>query len=76
MKTEAEWDAQVKGIIRGELKRRNMTYEQLAGRLAELGVNETHASITNKISRGRFTAVFMVQCLEAIGCRTLRIDAD
>jgi Domain of unknown function (DUF6471) len=30
----------------------------------------------NAFSRGTFTAVFMVQCLDAIGCRTLRLNDD
>lgn len=68
MKTDAEWREQVKGILKAELKRRNVSYQQLAERLAAIGVHDTPANIANKISRGSFTAVFMVQCLEAIGC--------
>ena len=45
-----------------------------ADRLAELGVHDTPANIANKISRGGFTAAFMVQCLEAIGCDTVRLS--
>jgi hypothetical protein len=76
MRTDAEWRDQVKGILKAELKRRSVSYQQLAERLAELGVHETPANIANKISRGSFTAVFMVQCLEAIGTKTLRLGDD
>jgi hypothetical protein len=38
------------------------------------GFAETELNIKNKISRGGFTAVFFVQCLEAIGCHTLRLS--
>ena len=74
MKTDAEWRDQVKGILKAELKRKNLSYQHLADRLAELGVHETPANIANKISRGSFTAVFMMQCLEAIGCQAVRIN--
>jgi hypothetical protein len=74
MKTDAEWRDQVKGILKAELKRRNVSYQQLAERLEAIGVHETPANISNKISRGGFTAVFLVQCLEAIGCDTLRLS--
>ena len=73
MKTDAEWRAQVKGILKAELKRRNVSYQQLAEQLAEMGVHDTPANIANKISRGGFTAVFMAQCLEAIGCHEIRL---
>ena len=73
MKTDAEWRDQTKGLLKSELKRRNMTYDQLAERLADVGVRETASNIKNKVSRGSFTAVFMVQCLEAIGASQLHL---
>ena len=72
MKTDSEWRDQVKGILKAELKRRNVSYQQLADGLAEVGVHETPANIANKISRGGFTAVFMVQCMEAVGCQMVK----
>lgn len=74
MKSEGDWEAEAKGMLKAELKRRDLTYEQLSERLKALGVTETPAAIANKISRGRFTTVFLLQCMEAIGCRTLRLD--
>ena len=74
MKTDQEWTEQTKGILKGELKRRNVTYEQLAQKLAAIGVHDTPKNIRNKISRGGFTAVFLVQCMEAIGAREIRLD--
>lgn len=71
-----DWQAQVKGMLKGELKRRHVTYSALAENLNNLGIYETEANIANKISRGAFTAVFMIQCLTAIGTTTLRLDAN
>jgi Domain of unknown function (DUF6471) len=45
-----------------------MTYDQLAAKLAELGVKDTGVNIRNKVARGGFSAVFFAQCLRAIGC--------
>ena len=73
MKTDKDWSEQVKGMLKAELKRRNVTYEGLARRLREIGIDDAPENIANKISRGKFTAVFMVQCLEAVGCATLKI---
>jgi len=72
MTEETDWQARVKGILKAELKRRNLGYRELAERLENFGVHETERNIANKISRGGFSAVFFVQCLEAIGAKELR----
>ena len=71
---DTEWQARVKNILKAELKRKNVGYRELAERLEEMGVHESERNINNKISRGGFTAVFFVQCLEAIGVKEVRID--
>ncbi len=71
---DGEWHARVKGILKAELKRRNMGYRELAEKLAPLGVRESERNIANKISRGGFSAVFFVQCLYAIGAKDLRLE--
>lgn len=76
MPTDKEWRDRVKGILKSELKRRNVSYKQLAGRLEEIGVHENERNINNKVSRGGFSATFFVQCLIAIGCHTLRLSED
>ena len=74
MKADDEWTKLVKGILRVEMVRRGMTYEQLAEKLAEIGVKDTAVNIRNKVARGGFSAVFFVQCLKAIGCHVVRLD--
>jgi hypothetical protein len=74
MADESEWQAKVKGLLKSELKRKNVGYRELAERLAALGVHDSERNIANKISRGSFTAVFFLQCLEAIGASSLRLQ--
>lgn len=71
---EKEWEDKVKGLLKGELKRRGVTYADLVGKLADIGVMDSEPNIRNKISRGKFTAVFLVQCLQAIGASSLRLS--
>lgn len=71
---DTEWQSRVKNILKAELKRKNVSYRQLAERLEEIGVHESERNINNKISRGGFTAVFFLQCLVAIGCSSLRLE--
>ena len=69
-----EYETRVKNMLKGELKKRGITYAQLAVRLAEVGVHENERNLNNKISRGGFSAAFFVQCLDAIGANALRLD--
>ncbi len=69
-----DWQAFVKGLLKAELKRRNLSYAELAEKLGKIGVKDSERNISNKISRGTFTAIFFVQCLDAIGCKTVHID--
>lgn len=73
-RTDKEWEELVKSMLKAELKRRNVTYAQLVGRLADIGVIDSEPNIRNKLARGKFTAVFLVQCLEAIGASSLRLS--
>lgn len=71
--TPDEWHSLVKGMLRAEMTRRSITYDQLSAKLAEIGVNEQPKSLRNKVARGGFSAVFFVQCLRAMGCVDVRI---
>jgi hypothetical protein len=72
-KSEDRYVNLVKGILRAEMTRRQMTYEQLAEKLAEIGVKDSAVNLRNKVARGGFSAVFFVQCLEAIGVHEVRL---
>ena len=69
-----EYETKAKNILKGELKRRGITYADLAEKLAAIGVEENERNLNNKISRGGFTAAFFIECLVAIGVTTLRLD--
>lgn len=73
-KPEKEWEERVKGMLKGELKRRGVSYADLVGKLADIGVMDSEPNIRNKLSRGKFTAVFFVQCLQAIGVSSLHLQ--
>ncbi len=76
MPDQPEWEVRVKGLLKAELKRRNMTCTDLTARLEAMGVNNTEPNIRNKLARGKFTAVFVIQCLEAVGRQTLQISEE
>ena len=71
MKELPDWERRVQTLLKVELAKRSLTYKQLSEKLAELGVQESEPNIRNKLSRGTFSAVFLIQCLTAMGAKTL-----
>ena len=68
-----EFEELAKNILKGELKRKGVTYAQLVDKLGKIGVVETERNLNNKISRGGFTAAFLLQCMMAVGANSLII---
>jgi len=77
MRTNRDWQALVKGAIRAELARRNMSYRELADRLESIGVKGMNErTISNKVNRGTFSAVFFFQVMYAIGVQNIHLNGD
>ena len=70
---KVDWNERAANLLKSELKRHGLTYADLVGKLAEIGIPEKEVNVRNKLSRGAFTAAYMLQCLEAIGVRELRL---
>lgn len=71
-----EWQRRASGLLRAEIARRNLSYRQVVEELAKIGVKESESNIANKLARGSFSAAFFVQCLDAVGCRVLRLKEE
>jgi hypothetical protein len=65
-KSEAEIAERAARFIKAELKRADVTYEELAKRLKEHGLSETRNSIAAKLRRGTFPATFFIAVMAAI----------
>jgi len=71
---EKAWSDRVRRFLKAELKRAEMTYGELAERLREHGLEETEASIANKLRRGTFAATFFLAAMKAIGAEHVRLE--
>ena len=71
-----EWQDRARGLLRAELARRNVSQKELVERLARIGATETEKTVSNKLIRGSFSAAFLLQCLDVIGCRLLRLREE
>lgn len=73
MVERTDFEALAANLLKAELKRKGVTYSQLVEKLASIGVDEKEVNIRNKLSRGKFTAAFLLECLTAIGTSTIHI---
>jgi Domain of unknown function (DUF6471) len=73
-KTEAEIAERAARFLKAELKRADVTYEELASRLKAHGLNETRDSIAAKLKRGTFAATFLLGCLAALEMDGVRLE--
>jgi hypothetical protein len=64
---EREWAERTQRFVKAELKRADVTYEELATRLKTMGLQETKVSIASKLSRAGFSASFFLAVMKAIG---------
>lgn len=74
MPEKTDWELLAANLLKVELKRRGVTYAQLVEKLSAIGVDDKEVNVRNKLSRGKFTAAFLLQCLRAIGTEQLRLD--
>jgi uncharacterized protein DUF6471 len=73
-KSKAEWAERASNFLKTKLKEKEVTYVDLGRRLKRHGFIETEASITNKLRRGTFSAMFFLACLAALGLEGMALD--
>ena len=74
MATEDEYGERVKRLLRAEMVRRGISYEMLSEKLGSVGLHDTPVNLRNKVSRGKFTAAFLLAACEAMGADTIRLS--
>jgi hypothetical protein len=73
-KTEREWAERAARHIKAELKRAEMTYDDLAAKMKKHGFDESKASIASKLSRATMSAHFFLAALVAMGKEQVSIQ--
>jgi hypothetical protein len=75
-RTQKDWAGTAKRVLKAELKRRGVSYRELAVRLTQAGAPDTEKNISNKISRGGFSAAFFFEVMAAIDCKVIHLDSE
>ena len=63
----AVYEDRAKELLRRAIAEQGLTIEELTDRLAHIGVEMSRGGVANKISRGGFSAAFLLQCFDALG---------
>ncbi len=70
---DEEWTNLATKVLKGELARAGVNYEELVRRLSEHGIEESYKGVAAKVNRGTFSFVFFMQCMMALGKTEVRI---
>ncbi|MGE0235887.1 DUF6471 domain-containing protein [Methylocystis sp.] len=73
-KTEEEWQARASAFLKAKMKEAEVTYAEMAKRLKKHGLSETEASITMKLKRGTFSAIFLLACITVLGLTGIDLE--
>lgn len=70
---QEEWNQRATNLLKSEMARAGVGYEELIDQLHALGIEETYKGIANKINRGAFSFAFFMQCMQALGIKEVRL---
>jgi hypothetical protein len=72
--TPTNWRELVSRLIKSEMTKRKLKYEQLSELLAQQGTEQTAANLRNKINRGIMGADLFLQLLLVMNVKQLSSD--
>lgn len=73
---EDELTQWIVGMVRARMAEHGLGYADLEARLRAIGVDDNERNLRNKVMRGTFSAAFWVQCLVALGVRSIELHPD
>jgi len=62
----ATYEKRAKELLKYAMSQRDVGIDQLAERLNKMGVEISAGGLANKISRGGFSSMFLIQCMDAL----------
>ncbi len=74
MAIRSNWQELARSTVKKEIINKSLTYQDVADALLANGVNDTAEGVANKLSRGAFSAVWMLQVFVAIDCKNIVIS--
>lgn len=63
-----------KSVLKAEMARRGVGYDELSARLKTVGLEISAQALRSKVSRGAFSADVFLGCLSVLGVEQLRLN--
>jgi len=70
----AAYELKAKELVRDAMKKSGVSINELHGRLEAMGVQISAGGLANKISRGGFSAMFLLQCMDALDIQLAAVE--
>ncbi|MBN7818772.1 DUF6471 domain-containing protein [Bowmanella yangjiangensis] len=70
----ADWRQLVQRLIKAEMSKRGVKYQDLSDRLARIGINQSADNLRNKVNKGILGADLLLQIITVLNVR--RIERD
>ncbi len=68
-----EWEERATRLLRVEMAKKKMNFKRLARCLEDLNIDETPPQVNRKVNRGKFSAAYLLACLEVLGVEEIRM---
>jgi len=69
----SEWNKDAAKILKAELVRAGVGYDELIEKLKEIQIDETYKGVSAKINRGTFSFAFFMQCMKVLNQKIIRL---
>lgn len=67
----AQWRQVVQRLLKAEMSKRGVKYQELSDRLARIGVNQSADNLRNKVNKGILGADLLLQIMYALNIRRI-----
>ena len=71
-----DWEKKARGVLRAEMVGRGISYKRLVQLLSAVGCHVEEKILMNKVSRGKFSFSFFLQCMAAMGVTQLNLPKE
>ena len=73
-KNAPDWRQVVQRLLKAEMSRRGVKYQDLSDRLNSIGVNQSADNLRNKVNRGILGADLLLQIMYVLNMRKIERD--
>lgn len=71
---QADWRQMLQRLLKAEMSRRGIRYQELSDRLADIGIQQSADNLRNKVNKGIMGADLLLQIMFVLDIQTIERD--